>query len=47
MTATAQPTRRQAAHRRPPRYRWVPISAAVVVALGLLWGAAMYYIASH
>jgi hypothetical protein len=32
---------------RPPRYLWVPIAFAVVAALGLLWGAAMFYVASH
>lgn len=47
MTATAQPTRRQAAHRRPPRYRWVPIFMAVLLLGGLAWGGVCYYLASH
>lgn len=47
MTATVQPIRPRAAHRRPPRYRWVPIFAAVLLIGGLLRGAAMYYLATN
>lgn len=48
MTATpVRPHLRRAELKPPPRYRWLPITAAVIVALGLTWGAAMYYLASH
>lgn len=48
-TPTRSPAERRPriVHTRPPRYLWVPIAAAVTVALGLVWGAVMFYIASH
>lgn len=32
---------------RPPRYRWVPIYAAVLLFGGSAWGGICYYLASH
>lgn len=41
MTATvAQPARRQASHRRPPRYRWVWPSALIGLPLLFVVAAA-------